>query len=258
MIGGGDDSDIYFPSDAAAERANGFILDDLEKFGLEFGSGIGDFVKIKGATVGLGHQTLIIAFGTCESAFSESEQLRFDHAVGDRRRIDCHKPAFAAGAIVNKFRQLIFAGSGRPGEKYCHIRPGDMLGHIDDFFHFWIGGDKNGTVIIIWISIDFYFRSGGQHFVDFFYIFMDILGFEICPRKIQHSVALAIVIAIRFGGQIAGDGQFIAGLNNGEYLHRFFVQFQGFFFVAALVLDTGEDTVTGGDLNPLVDFLGNN
>ena len=109
-VGSGDDTDIHANGFRAAHALELALLQDAEKFGLQFERQLGDFVQKQSAVVRLLEAAHTLLDGSCEGASDVSEQLGFEEIFGKGAAVHRHHGKVRPGAgLMQSPRHYFFA-----------------------------------------------------------------------------------------------------------------------------------------------------
>ncbi len=111
-LGRGDELGVDGSRDDGAEPTDRLVLDRLQQLGLQCQRARVDLVEKEGSAGSGLEQPRFGAAGVGECTLLEAEQLRLEHALGDRRAVDVdERPAGARPAVVQRTRHQSLAGT---------------------------------------------------------------------------------------------------------------------------------------------------
>jgi hypothetical protein len=127
-VAGRDDPDIDLDGTVTARSLEFAVLDDPEQLALQLQRHSADFIKKKGAAVGLFQKSDLSVIRLADCTFPLPEELAFDTVRGQGCTVDRdHRHVFARTAAIDSTSDHTFTGAGLAKEQSGHIHGGNLL-----------------------------------------------------------------------------------------------------------------------------------
>src|SRR6266852_1677594 len=144
-VGCRDDSNVHLAGFRRADAKHLAVLEDAEQLGLKIGAGLSDLIEKQGAARGPLEASRALLDGAGERSLLMTEQLAFDHAVGERLAIDREERTLGAVApVVEHPGDQFLAGPGLAFDKDRGASGGHAPNHRNELAALRTPGDEAG------------------------------------------------------------------------------------------------------------------